>query len=114
MLQRGPSLCALEAVRVICGSASMTTPGGARTTPHVLGAPASLIGSELSVYLAPILFLALIHERSRRSVIGSSSVQFYEVELGCSELSALRRPPTMVSRYAASLKATTVCRTPVS
>jgi hypothetical protein len=64
MLQRGPSLCTLEAVRVICGGASMTTPGGARTTPYVLGAPASLIGSELSVYLAPVLFVALIHERS--------------------------------------------------
>src|SRR5829696_8418097 len=47
-------------------------------------------------------------------VLGSLSVQFYEVELGCSEVSALRRPPTMVSRYTASLKATTVCRTPVS
>ena len=103
-----PSLCALEAVRVICGGASMTTPGGARTTPHVLGAPASIMGSELSAYLAPILFLALIHECPRRSVTGSSSVQFYEVELGCSEVSALKRPPTMVSRYAASLKATTV------
>jgi hypothetical protein len=43
-----------------------------------------------------------------------SAVQFYEVELGCAELSAPRRPPTMVSRYTASLKATTVCRTPVS
>jgi hypothetical protein len=31
MLQRGPSLCALEAVRVICGGASMTTLGGAGT-----------------------------------------------------------------------------------
>src|ERR671910_1072751 len=83
-------------------------------TSSVLGAQASVIGSELSVYLAPVLFLALIHERPRRSVTGSSSVQFYDVELGCSEVSALRRPPTMVSRYAASLKATTVCRTPVS
>jgi hypothetical protein len=46
----------------------MTTPGGARTTPHVLGAPASLIGSELSVYLAPVPFLALIHERSGETV----------------------------------------------
>ena len=52
-------------------------------TSSVLGAPASIMGSELSVYLAPILFLALIHERPRRSVTGSSSVQFYEVELGC-------------------------------
>ena len=31
MLQRGPLLCALEAVRVICGGASMTTPGGVGT-----------------------------------------------------------------------------------
>src|SRR5215204_1334267 len=36
-------------------------------TSSVLGAQASVIGSELSVYLAPILFLALIHECPRRS-----------------------------------------------
>src|SRR5829696_159258 len=47
-------------------------------------------------------------------VLRSSSVQFYEVELGCSEVSALRRPPTMVSRYTTSLKATTVCLIPAS
>jgi hypothetical protein len=83
-------------------------------TSSELGAPASIMGLELSVYLAPVLFLALIPECPKRSVTGSSSVQFYEVELGCSEVSALRRPPTMVRRYTASLKATTVCRTPVS
>src|SRR5215213_3503010 len=51
---RGPSHCALCALRRTSGGATMTIPGGAGTThPPVLGAPASLIGSELSVYLAP-------------------------------------------------------------
>src|SRR5829696_7053345 len=51
----------------VCGE-SMTTSGGAGTTlpsansstfPDVLGAPASLIGSELSVYLAPAFIMPL-------------------------------------------------------
>jgi hypothetical protein len=48
-----PSLRALSALRGTSGGASMTTPGGAGTryvtysdNPPVLGAPASLIGSE--------------------------------------------------------------------
>jgi hypothetical protein len=50
-----PLLCALEALRWVVGGASMTTPGGAGTPRkacynflHVLGPPASLIGSQLS------------------------------------------------------------------
>src|SRR5918999_4203183 len=50
--------------RSVCG-ATMTTPGGAGTlrmsfcTFLVLGAPASIIGSELSVCLAPAFILSL-------------------------------------------------------
>ena len=60
-----PSLCAPSALRGTSGGATMTTPGGAGTIhllfPHVLGAPASLIGSKLSVYLAPaFIMLALL------------------------------------------------------
>src|SRR5215208_2477121 len=41
------------ALRGTSGSATMTTPGGAGTThPPVLGAPASLLGSELLAQLA--------------------------------------------------------------
>src|SRR5215213_11866712 len=44
---RGPSHCALCALRRTSGGATMTIPGGAGTThPPVLGAPASIIGSE--------------------------------------------------------------------
>src|SRR5215203_6038806 len=44
------------ALRGTSGSATMTTPGGAGTThPPVLGAPASLLGSELPSYRAPAL-----------------------------------------------------------
>src|SRR5215216_4314419 len=54
----GPSPFALEALRGASGGETMTTRGGARTLPPVLGAPASLIGSELPPlprYGAPIL-----------------------------------------------------------
>jgi hypothetical protein len=63
-----PSPCPLEALRLVAGGETMSTPGAPGTTPHpgvlrliVLGAPASpasLIGSEFSVYLAPALRLA--------------------------------------------------------
>jgi hypothetical protein len=44
-----PSLCALSALRGTLGGATMSIPGGAGTThPPVLGAPASLIGSEFA------------------------------------------------------------------
>src|SRR5215217_2396386 len=63
---RGPSHCALCALRRTSGGATMTIPGGAGTThPPVLGAPASLIGSELSVYLAPALPRALNRPATR-------------------------------------------------
>jgi hypothetical protein len=53
------------ALRGVISGATMSIPGGTGTTPrtvscnifYVLGAPASLIGSELSVYLAPALRL---------------------------------------------------------
>jgi hypothetical protein len=56
-------LCALSALRAIVCDAIMTTLGGARATtysynPPVLGAPASIIGSELPPlprYGAPVL-----------------------------------------------------------
>jgi hypothetical protein len=62
--RRGPSLCALCALRGTSGGETMTTPVGrvhlreTGTTPTVRGAPASIIGSELSVYLAPALRFA--------------------------------------------------------
>jgi hypothetical protein len=53
------SLCPLQALRETSGGATMYTPGGAGTmlwtahpaTHYVLGAPASIIGSELSSLL---------------------------------------------------------------
>jgi hypothetical protein len=59
--QRGLSLCAPSALRGTSGGATMTTPGEAGMVctilqlAYVLGAPASIMGSELSVYLAPAL-----------------------------------------------------------
>jgi hypothetical protein len=57
-----PLLCALEALRLVAGGETMSTPGAPGTTPRpgvlrliALGAPASILGSELSVYLAPAL-----------------------------------------------------------
>src|SRR5215204_6716210 len=58
--------CALSALRGTSGGATMTIPGGDghNTTPRcvarllVLGAPASIMGSELSVYLTPALRFA--------------------------------------------------------
>ena len=54
LFERGPFLCVLSSLRGISGGASMTTPGAAGTryvtdssNPPVLGAPASIIGSEL-------------------------------------------------------------------
>jgi hypothetical protein len=50
--RRGPSHCALEALRMIVNGATMTTPtqwgghGGPAATPPVLSAPASITGSE--------------------------------------------------------------------
>src|SRR5215213_5405343 len=69
---RGPSHCALCALRRTSGGATMTIPGGAGTThPPVLGAPASLIGSELSVYLAPALrFAPVLCRYNRRTSSG--------------------------------------------
>ena len=40
----------------------------------MFGAPASLIGSELSVYLAPALLVALIHPISSRDTSNASSI----------------------------------------
>jgi hypothetical protein len=61
-----PLLCAIEALRGPLGSATMTTPGGAGTTPHrcvatssVLGAPASLIRPGPSHPLSSGLYRAL-------------------------------------------------------
>src|SRR5215212_2563144 len=62
---RGPPLWALEALREICGGATIPTPGGAgtsrKTSSPVLGAPASIMGSELPrppSYGAPVLRFA--------------------------------------------------------
>jgi hypothetical protein len=61
---RGRSLCALEALRRTLGGATMTIPGGVSTPRKachnfpVLGASASIMGSELQ---PPALLLALIH-----------------------------------------------------
>jgi hypothetical protein len=56
---------ALEALRLVAGGETMSTPGAPGTTPRpgvlrliALGAPASILGSELSVYLAPALRFA--------------------------------------------------------
>jgi hypothetical protein len=60
----GPSLCALEALRKVSGGASMTTPGGARTTTYSYNSPRARrtgfyhgVGVS-SVYLAPALRFA--------------------------------------------------------
>jgi hypothetical protein len=62
LLERGLSLCALEALRGTSGGATMTTPtqwgghGGAGChPPSVLEAPASIMGPEFPGYRAPIL-----------------------------------------------------------
>jgi hypothetical protein len=52
-----PSLCAPEALRGTLGSANMSGPGG-RAHPPVLGAPASIKGSELPGHRAPTLRFA--------------------------------------------------------
>src|SRR5215217_2274298 len=60
-----PSLCALEALRCVVGGETMTTPGGTRTACYVclnlpvLGAPASIMGSEPPGYRAPAFILSL-------------------------------------------------------
>jgi hypothetical protein len=62
LLWRGRSPCTLEALRGTSGGATMVIPGGAGTAltestvtfSHVLGAPASLIGSEFpATWLRP-------------------------------------------------------------
>src|SRR5215213_6371153 len=63
-VKHGPWLCVLSALRWVLGSETMTTPVGVGITPctattsSVLGAPASIMESELSplpLYGAPVL-----------------------------------------------------------
>jgi hypothetical protein len=78
---RGRSLCALEALRRTLGGATMTIPGGVSTPRKachnfpVLGASASIMGSELQ---PPALLLALIHRSACKANSPKLNFRFTE------------------------------------
>src|SRR5215208_4156347 len=102
-VKHGPWLCVLSALRWVVGSETMTTPVGVGITPctattsSVLGAPASIMGSELSplpLYGAPVLHfpragvpnlerLALSGwgDAGFQAVVNFRFTEFYEVEV---------------------------------